>query len=392
MVPESKKKVLLFITKSNWGGAQRYVYDVAANLDPNNFTVVVASGGTGDAAAPPGQLAEKLAEAGITFRYLPGLTRSVSLRSELLALREMWHCLRSERPDIVHLNSSKAAALGAALAWLAGVKKRVFTVHGFPYDAKRPRWQRYLITLITTITFLFATDIICICQPDLAQAKQHRFHRGKLHLIPNGISNAGPANERHLVRGQWSQDFPKLANVSPDTIWLGTGTELCERKGIYQVITAISQLPPNAPPYHLCVVGTGPLQSTLTTLAEDLGVSQHVTFLGFVTELESKLIAFDGFVLSSFKEGLPYILLELGRVGIPIIASEIDGIPDIITDQVDGQLVDPHNIPGLRDALLRLLTQTTVYQEKARILQNKIQTTFSLSRMIAETENVYLRD
>ena len=130
MDSHSRRRVLFIITKSNWGGAQRYVYDLATALPKHEFEVQVAFG-------QPGRLADALARAGIETYSIAALQRDVSLVADFRSFLELWRLLRTMRPDIVHLNSSKAAGLGALAARITRVPRVVFTVHGWPFAERR---------------------------------------------------------------------------------------------------------------------------------------------------------------------------------------------------------------------------------------------------------------
>ncbi len=388
--PQQKpNRVLFLITKSNWGGAQRYVFDLATSLKKHDYDVSVGLGGTGEPEAPIGILGDKLTATNIPFSHLTSFTRAVSFGREFRAAADVWKCLRSNKPDIVHLNSSKAAALGAFLARIRGVKKIVFTVHGFPYDSQRPAWQQKLIRLVTTLTFWCATDIICICTPDYKIAQTYSGTKNKLHLIPNGIATSTNVEPTARVRARFIESFPELAKLSPATKWLATGTELIERKGIQSVIAACQQLPESTPPYHLFIIGTGTDKESLQAQVVKANLTDKVTFFGFVDNLETNMTAFDGFILASFKEGLPYTLLELGRSKVPIIASNIDGIPNIIEHNKEGQLIDPYNTEEITAAIANLLKHPNRHREQAGRLAQKITTTFSLATMTEQTMDVY---
>ena len=138
-------KVLFVITKSNWGGAQRYVYDLATALLRENYEVAVAVGGQG-------LLAENLKMAGIRVVGIPHLERDVNFFKELFSTLYLWKIFKSEQPDIIHLNSSKVGGLGAIAArtlklWDSWDRKGtgraewnpriIFTVHGWGFNERR---------------------------------------------------------------------------------------------------------------------------------------------------------------------------------------------------------------------------------------------------------------
>src|ERR1043166_2713598 len=121
----SKRKVLYVSRKANWGGAKRYVFDLATSLPKDEFDVAVAYG-------QPGRLAEELQKAGIKTHPILSLQRDVSLGVDIKSFFELYRLFKKERPDVVHLNSSKAGGVGALAARLAGIKNIIFTVHGLP--------------------------------------------------------------------------------------------------------------------------------------------------------------------------------------------------------------------------------------------------------------------
>lgn len=110
-----RKKVLFFITKSNYGGAQRYVFDLASTLAPSH-EVCVVSGGTGAPGEPAGLLHTQSYAAEVKTRTLTSLDRDISLINDIRAFFEFLHVLSEEKPAVVHLNSSKAAGIGAVAA------------------------------------------------------------------------------------------------------------------------------------------------------------------------------------------------------------------------------------------------------------------------------------
>ncbi len=385
----SKTRILLLITKSNWGGAQRYVYDIATNLDSTHFSLTVAAGGTGEKNSPPGVLGEKLQHAKVPFMYLKHVTRAISPFSEIRAGYSIWRCIRNTNPDVVHLNSSKMGLLGGIIARLQRVPKIVFTVHGFPYTAHQPQPIQWLAQLATALTFRCATDIICICKADQKVIKTFRSARNKVRFIPNGIEQSIPHTPKQSARTQLATLYPDLPAPSSKATWIATGTELHPRKGIQTVIEACAQLAKTGYSFHLCIYGAGPYEQRIREQIKQLELESHVTLLGFVKDLPRQITAFDGFILASYKEGLPYVLLEIAQAGVPLIASDIDGIPDIITHQKTGQLIDPHHTQTIVQAMTNLIEYPDTQRKNAEQLQKHLAQVFSLSDMLRATEGVY---
>jgi len=304
---QSKEKILFLITKATWGGAQRYVYDLATHLPKDRFEVVVAYG-------EKGKLAEDLAAAGITTYQVRSMGRDVSFFDDVRSFFKIWKGVRKGRPDVVHLNSSKAAALGALAARLAGVKNIVFTVHGWPVGEVRNSIYKTFIWFISWLTALLSHRVICVSEYDLSIAKKMPFIAKKAVRIYNGISpmSLGPAD---VVR----DSFPKGAHIT------GTIGELTTNKN---QIALIEQAKEN-PDLFVAIVGDGELRSFLRKKIEEYGLTNRVKLFGFMLA-SSVLKGFDTFALPSLKEGLPYVLLEARQAGLPIEANRVGGVGEIV--------------------------------------------------------------
>ena len=172
---QPKTKILYVITKGNWGGAQRYVFDLATSLPPAQYIPVVAHGsGT--------ELKEKLRKAGIRTLRIGGLSESrkpAPQFSDSASFFALWRILNQEKPDIVHLNSSRAALLGALAAWvynLLRIKdkglKIIFTVHGWPFKEPRFILANAGIWLASYITALLSQSVIVLSEADLQSGKR----------------------------------------------------------------------------------------------------------------------------------------------------------------------------------------------------------------------------
>ncbi|HTR18422.1 MAG TPA: glycosyltransferase [Candidatus Paceibacterota bacterium] len=296
-------KVLYLITKGTWGGAQRYVYDLATHLPTSRYEAVVSCG-------LPGKLVEDLKKANVRTILLPSLDRDIAILSDIKSFLQILRCLRTERPDVVHLNSSKAGGIGALAARLAGVKKIIFTVHGLPEDEIRSSLSRLLIKFATRLTFLLCTDIIAVSRNNF-----DRIDSPKAHLIYNGIDLTMRFGSGEQIRAA----FPKDAKIT------GTVGELTKNKN--QV--ALIEQARNNPNMYVAIVGEGEDRAMLEQKIKEYGLSDRVKLFGYLPASDV-LKGFDTFALPSLKEGLPYILLEARAAGLPITANRVGGVGEIL--------------------------------------------------------------
>src|SRR3569832_2114274 len=180
---QPRQNVLFIITKSNWGGAQKYVFDLATNLPRERFEPVVLCGGA-QGSEGAGELVAKLTQAGVRVIYIAELGRDLSI-ADAAAYRAIRSAFQTEKPDIVHLNSSKAGALGALAA--RGTRRIVFTAHGWPFAERRMLPWKAVAWLGSWVTALFSDTVICVSRQDLKLGQKFPFAENKCVLIHNGI-------------------------------------------------------------------------------------------------------------------------------------------------------------------------------------------------------------
>lgn len=302
------RSILYLITKGNWGGAQRYVFDLATNLKTDEYSVAVAFG-------QPGLLAKKLQECGIRTHIMPALDRDISFTNDIQSFFEVLSLLHRNTPDILHLNSSKIAGIGALAGRIAGVKKIVFTVHGWPFGEKRNPVARTLIYLASWVTALLSHNVIVVSDHDRRLALRMPFIRHKVTRIYNGIDTNIQLLDADIVR----HSFPKGVKIT------GTIGELNKNKNH---IALIEEAKIN-PEMYVAIVGDGELRPWLQSKIEEYSLSSRVKLFGFM-DARAVLKGFDTFALPSLKEGLPYVVLEAKSAGLPISANRVGGVGEIL--------------------------------------------------------------
>jgi len=380
-----KKKILFVITKSNWGGAQRYVFDLANTLPKEGFEVKVALGGIGAKDARPGRLNEKLKENGIHTIFINSFMRDISFSKELKALGELTEIFKVERPDIVHLNSSKAGGLGALAARRAGVRKIVYTSHGLPHDEDRNVFARGFIWLATWATFLMCTDVIVISTDNERRAKKMPFCKQKIKLVHNGVEPISFL-ERADARAQLSEKIDIVPNAS---VWIGTIANLEWNKGLHYLVRAAGELKRKGVDFVLFVIGEGGERVFLETLISDEDLTNCVFLPGFIEGASNYLRAFDIYTLTSSKEGLPYVLMEAGLAGLPCVASDIPAVRDIIPDNSFGLLFKTRDHRDLAEQILTMIKSADLKEKTSEALKKRVAQEFSITHMVENTKRIY---
>lgn len=360
---QGRKKVLFLITKSNWGGAQRYVYDLATNLSPDEFEPVVAFGPDADSDAP-GLLGERLATAGVRTVLIPALRRDMGL-IDLAALRAIGRVIAAKDPDIIHLNSSKAAGLGALAGRIHRVPRIIFTAHGWPFREARGPLSRLLIWCASVATIILSHATICVSESD-RRSLSWIFGR-RLVTIRNALSPQTllPRDEAREALG-----------IAHDRIAIGSIAELTANKQIALGIAAVYRVQQTRAQLEYHVIGDGELRAKLEAQARAHSVP--VRFHGNVPDAAQYLKAFDALLIPSKKEGLPYVMLEAHAAGVPIIASSVGGIPECA--QMSDTLCPSGNIDCFVRALEAVVPAGSAAEENTRV---------DFDTMVRETERVY---
>ncbi|MDP2665789.1 MAG: glycosyltransferase [bacterium] len=374
-------KILFVITKSNWGGAQAYVYTLATHLKSAGVEVAVALGGTGAAGATAGLLADKLASSGIRTIFLKTFARDISILREVKAFIELRRVIREERPDVLHLNSSKAGGIGAFAGRLAGIQKIVFTSHGLAYDEDRSFLTRVFRWFATWATFALSHRIILISKDTYRRARYFPFCRNKMHLVYNGIAPE-PVLDRLTARARL------LPHLVSGRVWIGTIAELTPNKALDSLVNAAALLRKNGHLFTLCIISDGEERLTLERLIARENLSEYVHLIGFLPHAAQYLRAFDIFTLTSTKEGLPYVLLEAAQAECAVVGTRIPGITDII-DAETGILVEPKNVSEIASSLETLIVNEPKRLALGKALRKKVSENFSIEQMLKKTGEVY---
>ena len=374
------QKILFVITKSNWGGAQRYVFDLARSLPKKEWSVGVVLGGTGLPGAGGGKLEEELRHRDIRTLFVPSFMRDFSLGAEWRTFKHLSNLFATEQPDTVHLNSSKAGGLGAVSARLAGVPMIVFTVHGAPWQEDRGVLARGAIAIASWITFLFCHRVIVISQDAFERIRALPFCGRKARLVHNGIEPL------EFLSKEAARETLGIDTRHPV---LGAVDVLVWNKGYHVLLRAIGVLKRRGINAYVCIAGNGEELKFIETLLQEEDIEDRVHLAGFVQDAYKILKAFDIFVLPSVKEGLPYVLLEAGQAELPVVASDVGGVPDIIVDNASGLLCPPKNHNKLADRLAELLGRDDMQKKFAGALHERALKEFSLQKMIEQTTAVY---
>lgn len=373
-----KIKILEMIDHSFLGGGQINLLSIAEALDKSRFDVSVCSQGKGP-------LVEELNQRDI--RHFPV---SIKKRPSPKVLKALKNLMDNEGFDIVHTHGGVAGLYGRWAAFRSRVPVVIHTLHGIHYLHYRNIFIRWAYVFLERIFSRFTMTVIFVSQADKKKGCRYRLAPvEKMTVVKNGIDFSKVQKDADITQVPMLKD--KLGLVK-DSFLIGTVARIHRQKNIPCLIKASAVLSDLMPHASIIIVGGGPMTSKVKNQIDRLGLQKMVFMLGERPDVYQIMSMYDIFVLSSLWEGLPYVLMEAGALGKPVVASDIEGVREIILDGKTGLLVQKDNPRKLAEAVLRLEADPQLRFKLGRSLQKKIKDEYSLSQMIREVEKIYLEN
>ncbi len=364
-------KLLFVIDALEFGGGERVFLQLVEGLRAR-FDIVVA-------ATPGGEFEQGVRELGAEF-YPVDMGRRFSLKPIL----QIKGIILKHRINILHSQGTRADFFGRVAGKIAGVRHIICTIampiEGFDVGYLRKKYYQFFdcFTERWVDRFIVVSDSL-----KQLMVEKRRIPDQKVARIYNGIElgayNQG-SSYRHL-RKEWDvpYDVPLIAAIGR-MVW---------QKGFEYLIKAIPDIVLDVSDARFLIVGDGPLTRKLVALSRELGVSQKVIFTGFRSDVKEILSAIDILVIPSLLEGFPMITLEAMAMAKPIVATNITGINEQITNGENGIIVPPRDPSALAKATIGLLGNRETARRMGLAARKKAEQEFSVEKMVSETDNVY---
>lgn len=323
--------VLHLLESFSTGGAEKIVLDLCRGLDKRHFRSKALAFLSGDLRDEFNALSDAQV---LAKRKGP----------DPLLLYRLCGAIRTMGVDLVHaVNGLTVVNYGLAAARLTGVPA-VAAVHGVSHFEQRGigpvMWRRMLRSAAATVAV----------SQDIRDRAQRWVGDGSVELIYNGIE------EYRVGCASFSRSrFFLELGIPGDAFVAVFVANLREVKGHVFLFEALARLAPAHPRLHLVLIGKGPLEGELRAVASRLDLAGKVHFAGLRNDVADCLTVADLFVLSSLSEGTPLCLIEAMRAGLPVVASRVGGVPEMVEDGVTGSLVEAANSGLLAGAMDRLI-------------------------------------
>jgi glycosyltransferase involved in cell wall biosynthesis len=356
-------RVVHLVEALGTGGLEHVVASLARHARGRGFEVEVLC------AVRAGRVAAEIEAADVRVRIL-GAT-GYRPRDILRAAR----ALREIGPDIVHSHGHFAGVLGRAAAWWAGVPIAVHHMHTI--DTTLHGRHRRLERLLAGVTW----RVLCCSRAVAAHAGDDLgVPESLLLIVPNGIDPA-PASSADTALAEIGRPAPPIVGC------LGS---LTPHKGQAVLLRSLEHLPPDRPLPTIVFIGDGPERSALESLAAALRRRARVLFLGERHDARSLLPAFDLLVVPSVaREGFGLAAIEAMDAGIPVVASRVGGLPEVVEDGRTGILVPPGDPAALADAVTRLLDRPETRRSLGAEGHRRVERRFRAAAMARRVEDLY---
>ncbi len=370
------QKIVYVITKSNFGGAQKYVYEIATEMTMHNKEVLVIFGGNG-------ALKSKLEEKNIHTISLNALQRDLNIFSDLKSFFQLIKIFSKEKPDIIHLNSSKAGAIGALAARISnifgGKSKIIFTIHGWAFNENRNWFSKLLIKKIYWLTIAMSHISIAVSETTKKDGESIPFFfliRKKITIIKNSIKNID-FFDRNFARKFIAERIGRPIN--DNTVIVTSIAELHKIKGIEYLADASEYLVKKNMDFITIVFGDGDNRKFLEKFIADKKIESNFYLCGTVENAAKYLKGSDIYISSSLSEGLSLVLLEARQAEIKIIATNIGGNIEALENYKNSLFINPRSSEEISNAI------EIMANNKVIIDNNNYQTFQEMIEKILET-------
>lgn len=355
--------VLLVAAPASFGGLESVVLALASGLRARGHRTTV-SAACGERDTHP--FVAALKERSLEFLLPPP--------GYVAEVRALYDVAVREQVDIIHSHGYRSDVLTFFSGAWAG-KPRATTVHGFTGGNRKNRlYER--IQLATVRRF---EAIVAVSRPLESRLAAAGIPADRLHTLPNAYSPSLPLKSRAKARLQ--------LGLSPEGTVIGWVGRLSGEKGPEVALHALASL--RGIEWTAVFLGDGPERSSLQGLAGQLGIGDRVRWFGAVSEAGSCFTAFDAFLLSSHTEGTPIVLLEAMAAGVPVVATAVGGVPDVLGQGTAGWLVPAGDVPALGAALAASLTDGAAVMAKTQAARARLEAEYEPAGWIRRHEELY---
>lgn len=349
------------------GGAQMVLFNNTEGLINKGHNVHIVTG-------KKGALTERLEKLNVKITCIPSLKREISPKNDYLCYKNIKELLKQEHPDIVISHSSKAGILCRLACHRLGIPN-IFTVHGWSFTPGIKGLKRYIYLGIEKFMGRFTDHLITVSEFDYVLGKKNNIvHESRMRTIYNGSPDFLKKSTGHAKEKALTILMTARFSFQKDHLTLFKALQSLKDKNI-----------------KVDLVGHGDLYEEFVELSNEMNINNLITFHGESNDIPSFLNKADIFVLTSRFEGLPLSICEAMSVGVPIVASDVGGVHEMVKDGYNGYLIPKENSDYLTVKLTDLIANDALRKEMGQNSRKTFLETFSTDQMAAATEK-YIKD
>jgi glycosyltransferase involved in cell wall biosynthesis len=376
------------------GGSAQEALFTALNVDAQRYKTALIKGSTKESAMTSAEVQainQQLSIAsrrGIEVINLPSLVRRISPWNDFKTFVVIWSFIRRYKPHIVHTHTSKAGVLGRLAAWLARVPVIIHKPHGHVFYGHFGHLLSRSFLLVEKLLGRITHQVVALTT---IEARDYVtlgvLNADRISVIHSGVdlNRYQKGNNDHIRKR-------KELVVSPDSLVVGYVGWLIPIKGVTYLVSAMSRVVEQHPESMLVLVGKGDdrgeEETKVKKQVESLGLADKVRFLGWRPDVDEIMGCFDIFVLPSLNEGMGRVLVEAMAAGLPIVGSQVGGIPDLVKDGKNGLLVPAADASALENAISALIVDKTKRKRMGKA-GKKICRQYSAEAMVEQIDNLY---
>lgn len=375
---EKQKVLWLWDRLDSLGGVEIVILNIAKKLDRNKYDIYMA-------VFQDGPIRKMFEEIGVKVAVI-----SRNKKFDLKTFYHLYHFIKDEHIDIIHTHGHFPGIAGRIAGRLLN-KKIVSTYHLALNEDGHP----YLTKKVTKITLPLANYVTFVSKGveesfyfDSMVFDEKLILKRKHFTIYNGIDLT---EIEKIISTIDISDIRKKLSIANNDAFLMTAGRLTEQKGHYYLIKAMQEVTLHFPNVKLLIFGDGELKQTLNDLIKTYDLVENVSILTPTKEIIQIMASADIFVVPSLWEGLPMALLEAMAVGMPVVASNVTGINEIIKDGVNGVLVEAKNEKGLSESIIKLIKNEEFRKNISNNARKTVIERFTLEKMVESYEYLYKR-
>lgn len=377
MTQDGRKIKVMLLINSTAGGVGLHGIYMGRYLDPERFDLTI---GYGPGYPFDGELNK------LPVRVEPfHLSRKIKPQVNLRGFWEIFSYLKRGKFDAIAIEGSMAGFIGRIAAWLAGTPVRIFIIQLQAAHPNQPKLKQVVFRTIERWIDSITTHYVAVSGAMVKYGSQCGiFPPEKSDVIYNGISldDKIPVDRTEACRA---------LGLDPARPVVGTLARFEKQKGLRYLVEALPKVLAQFPETQFMMAGEGPLEEELKAQARELGVESALHWVGWVRNVPEAISAMDIYCMPSLWESFGIAFAEASAMARPVVATTVDGIPEVIAHGETGLLLAPRDSEGLAGALIELLSDPARREAMGRAGRARVEAKFTVEEMIRRYENVFER-